>query len=183
MAGARVAVTAERAERVLFSSSYLDETFAFVVPDHFRDRFARWETIQAQTDLTIAAPNLPLYLDRVRALLPRARMKTFTEIEPVLREGAKRAGDRRGSRARLGVDTLVSSVHRRGARAGVFKIPLAYPLARYDERWRDYINQWLELKRKDGTLDELYRYWILGQNAEPRRPRCSVIRDVLHWTE
>ena len=181
MAG--IAVTAERAERVLFSSSYLDETFAFVVPDHFRDRFARWETIRAQTDLTIAAPNLPYYLDRVRALLPRARIETFTEIEPVLRDGGRNAqaivaAAERGSAWTLLYPQFTVVV----PEPGVFKIPLAYPLARYDERWRNYINEWLDLKRKDGTLDELYRYWILGQDAEPRRPRWSVIRDVLHWT-
>ena len=39
-----VAVTTLRAAEMLFSSSYLDETLAFVVPDHQRDRFARWET-------------------------------------------------------------------------------------------------------------------------------------------
>jgi hypothetical protein len=39
------------------------------------------------------------------------------------------------------------------------------------------------LKRKDGTLDVLYRYWILGQNAAPQRPRWSVIRNVLHWVD
>ena len=154
------------------------------MPDHFRERFARWETIQAQTDLTIAAPNLPYYLDRVRALLPRARIETFTEIESVLRDGGQNAqaivaAAERGSAWTLLYPQFTVVV----PEPGVFKIPLAYPLARYDERWRDYINQWLELKRKDGTLDELYRYWILGQNAEPRRPRWSVIRDVLHWTE
>ena len=28
----------------------------------------------------------------------------------------------------------------------------------------------------------LYRYWMLGQDAAPRQPRWSIIRDVLHWS-
>ena len=109
MAG--IAVTAERAERVLFSSSYLDETFAFVVPDHFRDRFARWETIRAQTDLTIAAPNLPYYLDRVRALLPRAESRPSPRSSPCCATGGgtRRRSSRQPSAARRGRSCIPSS--------------------------------------------------------------------------
>jgi ABC-type amino acid transport substrate-binding protein len=64
---------------------------------------------------------------------------------------------------------------------GVTKMPLAYPIARQDRRFAEFVNTWIELKRKDGTLDALYQYWILGQERGGRRPRWSVIRDVLHW--
>ena len=63
------------------------------------------------------------------------------------------------------------------------KLPVAYPLARGDERWAAFINTWLELKRRDGTIDALYRHWILGHGAVPASPRWSVVRNVLHWTQ
>ena len=65
----------------------------------------------------------------------------------------------------------------------VVKMPLAYPLARHDQDWAHFINTWIELKRRDGTIDALYRHWILGQDAVPRQPRWSLIRDVLHWVD
>ncbi len=44
------------------------------------------------------------------------------------------------------------------------------------------VNTWIELKRKDGTIDELFEHWILRKGQrEPKRPRWSVLRDVLHW--
>jgi ABC-type amino acid transport substrate-binding protein len=61
---------------------------------------------------------------------------------------------------------------------GLVRIPLAYPLAR-DEEWRKFVDQWLELKRKDGTLEELYAYWILGRDAAEKRRRWSIWDDVL----
>jgi len=64
---------------------------------------------------------------------------------------------------------------------GALKVPLAYPIARQDHRFGEFVNTWIELKRKDGTLDALFRYWILGQDRGGRRPRWSIIRDVLHW--
>lgn len=63
------------------------------------------------------------------------------------------------------------------------KVPLAYPIARRDLDFASFVNTWIELKRRDGTLDVLYRHWILGQTAAVRRPRGSILRGVLHWTE
>ena len=64
---------------------------------------------------------------------------------------------------------------------GLIKVPLAYPLARHDDRWAGFVNVWIELKRRDGTIDTLYRHWILGQDAQEKRRRWSILRDVLHW--
>jgi len=63
------------------------------------------------------------------------------------------------------------------------RVPLAYPLARRDLGFASFMNTWIELKRRDGTIDALYRHWILGRDAVAHRPRWSVIRDVLHWVE
>ena len=62
-----------------------------------------------------------------------------------------------------------------------FKVPLAYVIAGRDSALTDVVNTWIELKRKDGTIDELFAHWILGEDNKPREPRWSVIRDVLHW--
>jgi Na+/H+-dicarboxylate symporter len=179
-----IAVTAQRAEQWVFSSSYMDETLAFIVPDYRRDEFADWETIRSRTDLVLAGPNLPYYLDKVRSLAPSARIETFEEMEPLLSGGipgadAIIATAERGSTWTLLYPNLTVVV----PKPALVKIPLAYPLAQNDERWRDYFDQWLDLKRKDGTLDALYRYWILGQDAVHKEPRWSVIRDVLHWVD
>ena len=64
---------------------------------------------------------------------------------------------------------------------GVTKVPLAFPLAGADPQWSAFVNTWIEMKRRDGTLDTLYDHWILGKDAEKRTPRWSVVRDVFHW--
>ena len=66
---------------------------------------------------------------------------------------------------------------------GTNKVPLAYPLARQDERWRTFIDTWIDLQRMNGTIQELHDHWVLGKNAEKQKPRWSVIRDVLHWVD
>jgi hypothetical protein len=58
-----------------------------------------------------------------------------------------------------------------------------HALPRSDQDWAALVNTWIELKRRDGTIDELYRHWILGQTAQHRTGRWSILRNVLHWTE
>ena len=66
---------------------------------------------------------------------------------------------------------------------GILKVPMAYPIGRNDEAFASFINTWIDLKRKDGTIASLYDYWVQGRDASPRQPRWSIIRDVLHWTK
>jgi len=63
------------------------------------------------------------------------------------------------------------------------KMPLAYPVARHDAQWAAFLDTWIELKQRDGTIDALYRHWILGKDAVVRQPRWSIVRDVLHWVK
>ena len=81
MAG--VAVTTDRAEAMLFTASYLDETVGFVVPDHRRDQFSSWDSIRDVQRLTIAGPNVPYYIDKIRQRLPHAEIRVIDELRPL----------------------------------------------------------------------------------------------------
>jgi hypothetical protein len=61
------------------------------------------------------------------------------------------------------------------------KVPLAYAIPARDAAMLSLVNNWIELKRDDGTIDRLFAHWIMGQTPGPKAPRWSVIRDVLHW--
>jgi ABC-type amino acid transport substrate-binding protein len=79
-----VAVTTSRASRILFSSVYLDETLAFLVRDGDRDKFSSWDQIRALGAITLVAPNLPYYIDKIRERLPRAKMKIVPDVASAL---------------------------------------------------------------------------------------------------
>ena len=181
MAG--VAVTTLRARDITFSEPYLDETVAFVVRDHDRGRYVDWDTARAQGATRLAMPDLPYYLDKLHALVPHARIVTVKDIADIFEE-------------RVAFDAAVLPAERASAWTLLhpqfavvvpgpkpMRVPLAYPLAANDLRFESFVNTWIELKRRDGTLDALYRYWILGQNTTDRVPRWSIIRDVLGWVE
>jgi Na+/H+-dicarboxylate symporter len=180
-----IPVTTLRASRMLFSTSYLDETLAFVVPDRLRTEFATWDQIAARPTLRLGMVNIPYYVQMIRERLPRAEIVLVTEATSFFSERPDAAFDafvltaERGSAWTLMYPKFSVAI----PEPGLFKVPLAYPVAQQDEVFASFVNTWIELKRKDGTLDALYQYWILGLNAAPKQPRWSIMRNVLHWTD
>jgi ABC-type amino acid transport substrate-binding protein len=179
-----VTVTTLRAEGLLFSSSYLDETFAFVVPDHAREAFSSWNSIRERPSLTIAMPDVPYYVDKVREVLPQAKLRLMEDLGDVF------------SAWDPAVDAVAIPAERGSAwtllhpqfsvvvpEPGTIKVPLGYPIARHDAAFASFMNTWIDLKRKDRTIDTLYAYWVLGRDAAPSRPRWSIMRNVLHWVD
>jgi hypothetical protein len=65
----------------------------------------------------------------------------------------------------------------------VARIPLAYPVAGRDREFADFLSQWIKLKKDGLKFPMLYNHWILGQDVVPKRPRWSIIRDVLKWVK
>ena len=179
-----VVVTPDRASRTLFSVSYLDETLGLVIEDERRGRFQHWASIRAGGPLTIAVPDVPYYLDKIRELIPGVSTRKVDDVGALLAEGppdvdAVALPAERGSAWTLMFPRYTVVV----PEPSKIRIPLAFPLARNDEAFASFINTWIELKRKDGTIDALYEYWILGRSADRHAPRWSIIRNVLHWTD
>ena len=52
-----------------------------------------------------------------------------------------------------------------------------------DDEMVTFLNRWLELKRRDRTLERLFDYWYQGKAPEKRVERWSVIRNVLGWVD
>jgi len=182
-----VVVTPLRASRILFSNSYMQETMAFLVPDDVRDRFDTWDQIRAMEHVRIAVLDIPYYKAKLLEQVPNATFVVVKEFKDVRALLATRSA---------GVDAFAIPAERGSAWTLIYpdysvvvpepsslKLPLAYPIARHDQAFTSFVNSWIDLKRQDGTLDAVYKYWILGQNAVPHRPRWSIMRNVLHWTK
>ena len=55
-------------------------------------------------------------------------------------------------------------------------------VARGNQSLAQTLDAWIIEEKAKGTVDALYRYWMLGDAAKSAKPpRWSVIRNVLHW--
>jgi Na+/H+-dicarboxylate symporter/ABC-type amino acid transport substrate-binding protein len=177
-------ITPERAQAVAFSAPYMDVTLAFVVKDHRLEEFSSREALRHLKAPRLGVPNLPYYINKVQHFLPQATVVPLDSITEFF-EGKGEELDAVLYSAEGG--SAWSLLHPAYTVAipqpGVLKGPVAYPLPRGDRELADFINIWIELKKRDRTIDTLYDYWILGKNAVPKQPHWSVIRNVLHWAK
>jgi Na+/H+-dicarboxylate symporter len=177
-----VVITTARAGLMQFSTPYLDETMGFVVRDPDRETFESWDAIRALGHIRIAGPNIPYYQDKVAERLPEAQIVPVNSMAELFETP--------------GVDALLMPAERGSAWTmrypqysavvplpNPIHIPMAFGMALGEPELASFVNSWIELKRHDGTFDELYQYWILGKNVTPATPRWSIIRDVLHWVD
>ncbi len=179
-----IPVTTLRAREMAFTASYLDETLAFVVPDHHRGDFKDWDEIAAMGAVRLGVPNLPFYIQKIHERLPNAQLEIVPDMSTAIAglgskfEAAVLAAERGSAWTLLHPEFSVVV-----PASEVIKVPLAFPLARHDQRLATFLNNWIDLIRHGGTLEALYQYWILGRDAAPHTPRWSVIRNVLGWVE
>jgi Na+/H+-dicarboxylate symporter/ABC-type amino acid transport substrate-binding protein len=178
-----VFMTTRRSGQLDFSPPYLDETLAFVVPDHRRADFAHADWIREQEGLRVAAPDLPYFLVVLQREFPNL------EVVPVPMRDVESFLNGKGPP----MDALCLTAERGSFLTLLYpafsvavphpleiRMPLAYPVARHDLEMTRYLATWIDVKQKDGTIKELYDHWILGRNATPKKPRWSILRNVLH---
>jgi Na+/H+-dicarboxylate symporter/ABC-type amino acid transport substrate-binding protein len=178
-----VVVTFHRASSMLFSEPYQEETLAFLVKDHLRDQFSSWDSIRSLGSVAIGTPDLPYFISLLHEKLPDARLEPIGLDLFNLSKG-KRPDVVLMSAERGSILTLLAPEYSIVVpEPGIIKFPIAYPIARHDERWRAFMDTWIGLQQRNGTIEELYGHWVLGKNAERQRSRWSVIRNVLHWVD
>lgn len=172
----------ESIQKYAVSKSYLDLTLAFIVPVYNRNKFKSKKSILEQDSLKIGISN-PYFRKKFESYLPN------TKIIPL---DSPRAFF---TNKELDIDAYLYSAESGGAwtiiypefsvivpQPGIVKIPMAYPITNNDN-WVLFVNTFLELKQKDGTIANLFSHYIEGKGADIKEPRWSVIKDVLHWVE
>ncbi len=179
-----IASLPDRYSYASFSRSYLDLTLAFIVPDHERHLFDDMQALRARDELTIALVSSHYFRPKIQRLLPGAKI--------VILEAAEDFFDSEEP----GADTLLLSAEEGAAytyrypsytvvkaRQGKIRTPAAYALPKGDTEMMAFVSNWIDLKTKEGTVDDLYEYWMLGGASQQAQPRWSIIRDVLHWVD
>lgn len=177
-------VTPERAVEVRFTSPHLMSTLSLVVADHDRSRFDTNEKLRALENVRIAAVNLPYYSRFVERHLPAAEIIELGSAREFFTSGPH------------DLDALLLSAEAGSAWTLVYPrfnvvvpkprtvtAPMALGLPRDAPLLYDFVESWLMLQRESGVIEELERYWILGEGAESTEPRWSVIRNLLGWVD
>ena len=165
------------------SISYMDQTFAFIVPDHLRNDFTSLNTLMTKKDISIAVTD-PYYAAKAKKLLPEAKIINITTPRYFFKTGYKKTDAllyfaEAGSAWTLIYPSFTVAI----PYPMIVKVPMVYPLPLNDRKWKNFVDSWLLLKKEEGSTKILFEHWIEGGGANIKEKRWSVIKDVLKWTD
>ncbi len=180
-----VVITTERAQEMAFTEPYLEVTLAFLVPDNRRDDFSSAEALARLHSPRIGIGNHPYYMAKLRELLPTARIVPLATSQEIRRYLAGNSAD---------LDAIMMPAEEAAGwslyyprysvaipKPKLIRMPLAYAVDQDATGLKDLLDTWIQLKKSDLTIQQLYDHWILGRPAVAPEPRWSVIRNVFGW--
>lgn len=180
---AQIVATPERLSRVSMSSPYMDVTLALVLKQEDAKTFADSRTLHRLPPMKLAVPTRDEYfLAMLAEVLPQAELVHVASARDFFDLNFQGAEvlvvfAEQGSAWTL----LYPSYEVVVPKPDLLQLPVGYVVPRGDAEMLNFINRWIELKLRDGTIRTAYRYWILGEGTERRGPRWSIMRNVLGW--
>jgi len=174
--------TPSKSAEMLFSESYLTVNAALVVRDYRRNQFSSEASILAAGPIRIGTLADSYIQKRIHQKFPNAEAvaleseRQFFEDES-LNLDALATSAQGGSAWTLchpGFVT-VNPLDRMSA------VPIVMPLAGKDFVLEEYLENWIQLKLLDGTIEQIFDYWILGKSDKDKKPRWCISKDVLGW--
>jgi ABC-type amino acid transport substrate-binding protein len=180
-----ITATLRRSEEIFFSDAYLTVNTGLVVEEHRRKDFSSLDTIRKLDSVRVGViKDGIIFAERAREF--------FDNLEVVELPTEQMFFEGKG----LNLDALVTTAEGGAAWTLIFphyaivspldppnRVPLVLGLAERDPKFEEYLNNWIRLNRLNGTIDELVDHWIYGRTAVRKKPRWSVMRNVLHWVE
>lgn len=178
-----VPITTNGLRTMRFSAAYLDVSWALMVEDHNRHDFTSLERIQELDRFRIAVPRGDYFRRKMEVVFPQA---SFVEVESV-REllNSNTQADAILVEAEGGAAwTLIYPSYHVVVPSGTdIKQPLGYAVSLKQGEFASFLSRWIDLKKKSGEFDRIYRHWILGEGATPPLKPWSIIRNVLGWVD
>lgn len=168
----------------IYSLPYMNVNLALVAADHDRERFASLSDLGTGSGLVLGVKNGSYFGRQIQSILPDARLvqlwseSQFFEGPPERMDALITTAEGGSAWTLIHPEFAVIDPNDSNTSA-----PIAVLLARADTKTAADLGTWIRLKQHDGTLKDLYRYWILGLGANNNQPRWSVIRNVLHWVD
>jgi proton glutamate symport protein len=183
-----MAISPRRIGEFTMTNPVYTSSVGFVVPDHARHSFQHWETIrQLGASVRIGVPGNPEAIEFAKSVMPNAVLVPLHSLNDQRRilESDSPNVDAIASLSEEGAAWALLYPHfTLAVPKPVVFTPQAIGVARGNASLVEMLDAWITAEKARGTVEALYRYWLLGEAAKSARPpRWSVIRNVLGWEE
>jgi Na+/H+-dicarboxylate symporter/ABC-type amino acid transport substrate-binding protein len=155
-----------------------------IVRDYRREQFSTWARVRNMNNIRILVSETPAITDFLGRILPKATPVAYRdkrELDQQLAAGLPDADAVLAPAEEGAAWTILHPQFNLVTPTPILLFPFGYAVARANSALLLYLDTWLLTAAGDGTVDELYRYWMLGEIAKTQPPRWSIIRNVLGW--
>jgi len=185
-----VPLSTQIAEQYSVSEPFMDLTMALLTKDN-RDDFRKFKSLSNLDTFTVGYLERKEFAALFQKYFPKAGVVQLDSIMQFFNDG-----DTINIRDSLTVEALIVSaeggatytmIHPNYQLVNPFPYNLSAPRVflfdKPDPVFKEFVDNFIKIRQKDGTFDHLYDYWILGKDVNINEKNWSVIRDVLHWVD
>jgi Na+/H+-dicarboxylate symporter len=170
---------------IIYSAPYFDGVGGFAVKDKDASDFATLDMIRKRGHLTIGVTAERRDVEEMlRERLPGVELR-FVALGSLKEFFSGRRPDIDAFATLAEIGSAWSLLYPEYSvvvpQPNPLKFPTGIAMRKGDRDLADYVNAWLVIRKASGELDRAYAYWVLGKGAEERRPRWSILHDVLGW--
>lgn len=171
--------TPARMRDFLFSPEYLELHLAIIVKESQMDRLATVDRLKQISSLTLGVLERPYFVSQVQQKLPNAKIVLLSSPRDFFIGGQSYDAMLMSAEAGSAWTLMHPEYSVIVPPKLLSKIPVAFPVGRNDERFAKVLGGWIDLKRRDASIDKLYQHWILGKTANGNQKRWSVLDNVI----
>jgi Na+/H+-dicarboxylate symporter/ABC-type amino acid transport substrate-binding protein len=159
-------------------------SIGLIVKDHRRGEFQKWDDLQGMgRSLRLGIENTPEGLELIQTYFPKAEIVLInsSQEQRQMLESGNETVDAIFDQAEEGSAwTILYPEYSLVVPQPTSFLPVAYAVAHRNEELMKAVNTILLIEQSNSRVDEIYRYWMLGEGSRIREiPRWSVLRDVL----
>ena len=181
-----MAITPQRTTEFSMTAPVRSSPVGFIVHDHRRDQFRTWHGVGSLQHPRIGVAVDPSSQTDLARLVPGAVEVPFAakaDLEGILANGAPDLDAIVMYAEEAAAWTILHPAFAAVAPTPPRLQPSGYAVARGNNDMLLLLDAWLLNAKSDGTMDELYGYWMLGKVKRTQPPRWSIARDVLGWID
>ncbi|MGL1956236.1 MAG: cation:dicarboxylase symporter family transporter [Colwellia sp.] len=143
---------------------YSSQSIAFIVKEERRNEFTNWSNIFNRDDLIIGIPEIYFSENLVNRYFHHGKVWEISTPRLFFRDKYKHIDAMLFGAATASAWTLLHPEYSVVAPSPAQPpLSMAFAINEHDEKFELFMRNWIEMKKKSNSIDQLFTYWIAGK--------------------
>lgn len=176
-----VRISNEYLTKVLYTQPIMNLTTALIVQNHRKHEFSDYSSFGSNTHLNLATMDHYPRLDYLKHHLPDIKITKINNPKLFFNTEGQQHFD--GYITSLEEGMTLVMLHPKYTvtydPSKLHRFPIGYAVHNDNLELQAMLNSWIDILKSTGRIKKLYDYWIQGEGAETKKPRWSILENIL----